>query len=168
MKRFIIILTAVIATLSVSTQEIKAQSQDLNARVDSLSAKLEKLQHDFDFLQCKYDLQDINNKLSSLGDNASIYSNSTLINTYHGGFYSQLYDAYRANYDSVVGAFESFKESAKVIKSSVRLKMLFSSFTEQEKALLEQMMNTTNSAINKAEHSLKSFKITIDMYKSLE
>ena len=46
--------------------------------------------------------------------------------------------------------------------------MLSSNLTEQEKALLEQMMNTTNSAINKAEHSIKSFKITIDMYKSLE
>ncbi|MBQ2303544.1 MAG: hypothetical protein II256_03915 [Bacteroidales bacterium] len=168
MKRFIIILIAVIATLSVSTQEIKAQSQDLNARVDSLSAKLEKLQHDFDFLQCKYDLQNINNKLSSLGDNASMNSNSTLIKTYHGGFYSQLYDAYRANYDSMVGAFELFKEEAKITKFSVKLKMLSSNLTEQEKALLEQMMNTTNSAINKAEHSLKTLKITIDMYKSLD
>ena len=168
MKRFIIILTAVIATLSVSTQEIKAQSQDLNARVDSLSAKLEKLQHDFDFLECKYDLEVINNKLSSLADNVNIKSNYIQITTYHGRFYSPLYDAYMENYDSSVGAFESFKESAKVIKSSVRLKMLFSSFTEQENALLEQMMNVTNYAINTTEGSLKSLKLTLDMYKSLE
>ena len=168
MKRFIIILTAVIATLSVSTQEIKAQSQDLNARVDSLSAKLEKLQHDFDFLQCKYDLQDVNNKLSSLADNANIKSNYIQITTYHSRFYSPLYDAYMENYDSSVGAFEAFKESVKVIKSSVRLKMLFSKFTEQEKALLEQMMNVTNYAINTTEGSLKSLKLSLDMYKSLE
>lgn len=168
MKRFIIILIAVIATLSVSTQEIKAQSQDMNARVDSLSAKLEKLQHDFDFLQCKYDLEVINNSLSLQGTEVKSSSNSVQISTYHGGFYSPLYDAYRANYDSSVGKFESLKESAKVIKSSVRLKMLFSNFTEQEKTLLEGMMNVTNYAINAVEHSLKSFKITIDMYKSLE
>ena len=168
MKRFIIILTAVIATLSVSTQEIKAQSQDLNARVDSLSAKLEKLQHDFDFLQCKYDLQDINNRLSSLADNTNIKSNSIQISTYHGRFYSPLYDAYMANYDSSVGAFEAFKETAKSLKSFLKLKILSSNFTEQEKALLEGMMNITNHAINTAEGSLKSLKLTIDMYKSLE
>lgn len=165
MKRFIIILTAVIATLSVSTQEIKAQSQDLNARIDSLSAKLEKLQHDFDFQQCKYDLEDINNKLSSLADNASMNSISTLINTYHGEFFSPLYDVYRANYDSLVGAFESFKEEAKITKFSVKLKMLSSNLTEQEKALLEQMMNTTNSAINKAEVFLEYLKRSLDLYE---
>lgn len=167
MKRFIIILTAVIATLSVSTQEIKAQSQDLNARVDSLSAKLEKLQHDFDFLDCKYKIESLTNSFKCTKNGINITLNSIDISVRYG-FKWEYYLVLKENYESSIKELEVSKVAAENAKRNVRLIMLLSNFTEIEKDVLNSSMNLLDAVIEGLEVSLNSFKNYLDAYKSLE
>ncbi|MEE1098147.1 MAG: hypothetical protein U0K83_07445 [Bacteroidales bacterium] len=167
MKRFIIILTAVIATLSVSTQEIKAQSQDLNVVVDSLSAKLEKLQHDFDFLDCKYKIESLTNSFKCTKNGINITLNSIDISVRYG-FNWEYYLVLKENYESSIQELEVSKVAAENAKRNVRLIMLLSNFTEIEKDVLNSSMNLLDAVIEGLEVSLNSFKNYLDAYKSLE
>ena len=157
----------------ISLGNIKAQTsnslqnQDLKVSIDSLSTKLSSLQHDYDYLYCSYLLSEAQLTLKDFMNELSIKSNAILNNYYHSEFDIDLYNAYSNYYNSCIEFYESTKEKAEYVTTSVAIIIMTSNFTENEINILGQSSNLVDDYLRSAQNSLDYYKGVLDVYQDL-
>ena len=167
MKKIIFLL--IISIIGISN--IKAQDNDLlqfsdlKAHVDSLSSKLNTLQRDYEYLYCNSLINDCLFNIKDFSNEINIKSNQILINCYHSQFDFKLYTSYKNLFDAYNKYFNSLKEKADVVKTTIFLKMLVCNFSESEVNVLSEGYNVIENSLNTTEKSLNHFNVVLDIYK---
>lgn len=166
MKKSVLVICALLCANVLFAQENVKKEKDLSVVVDSLSAKLNKLQKDYDYLWCEYKLNDFNHSLQLESNSILIKTNQIQFDIYHGRFYYDLYNAYKANYNATIENLDAFKKKAEEIKFLVKLKMFNSNFSEYELRVLQHRLELIDYVINLIETNLKLYDGYLKEYRN--
>lgn len=164
-KTLPLLLMLFMFTTNISAQDV---NNSITQRIDSLQAQLNKLQHDYDYLDCSYKLNQLRYDLSTFSSDANISSNAILINYHHGRYDTDLYRAYKENYDLRDKNLSSIEQNILSTILFVLKKMETSSFTENEKNLLDSCMKSIESSLSSSKSALRYYKVVLELYKDLE
>ena len=152
-------------TTNISAQDV---NDSISQRIDSIQTQLNKLQHDYDYLDCSYKLNQLRYNLSTFSSDANINSNAVLINYNHSIYDSDLYRSYKDNYDIRDKYLSSIEQNILSTILYVLKKMETSSFTEDEKNLLNSCMKQIETSLSGSKSALRYYKVVLELYKELE
>ncbi len=152
----------VLLVFSLSLISIYAQNQP--EEISALVQKVDSLEHELDFFKLKSDIKSLSSDLSIFINELNIKSTDIKLNIYNRNFDRRLYLAYKDNYDACVGKKDAYSESIDISKRYFVLKMLTSSFSEDELALLEQRYKTIDKAMIAVESALNLYKVALEVY----
>ena len=165
MKKALFLFITLISVINISAQE---NNVTIEQKVDSLQTQLNKLQHDYDYLECDYKLNQLKYDLSTFSSDTNISSNAILINYHHGRYDTDLYRAYKENYDARDKNLSSIEQNILATILFVLKKMETSSFTENEKNVLNSCMKSIESSLSSSKSALRYYKVVLELYKDLE
>jgi hypothetical protein len=165
MKR-ILLFFIIIVTMNMGAQSQNSLKRQTDSVViDSLRMALKKLQHDYDYLDTTTQLKQLKQDIANLNINIQIKSNELRMDCYHSAYNSALCAEYDRYYRTAIDSGKSSKELYDILKAKLVLKMIESSFTEEEIDYLRILCASIDSDFSLLENCLNYYNTVLGLYK---
>ncbi len=159
MKRFLCFSAFVLSFFSVH-----AQSQDIREEVQRLVQRVDSLEHELSYLNLTYELNTLNSDITIFADEVYTRFVAIKLDISNRNFNSELGDSYQQYYESCQNKKQSISELIEVKSLFFNLKVVTSSYSEDEVSMLKTRYNVINNAYDVLEHSMNLLRFIVDEY----
>lgn len=159
MKRFLCFSVFVLSFFSVH-----AQSQDMREEMQRLVQRVDSLEHELSYLNLTYELNTLNSDITIFADEVYTRFVAIKLDISNRNFNSELGDSYQQYYESCQNKKQSISELIEVKSLFFNLKVVTSSYSEDEVSMLKTRYNVINNAYDVLEHSMNLLRFVVDEY----
>lgn len=159
MKRFLCFSVFVLSFFSV-----RAQSQDIREEMQRLVQRVDSLEHELSYLNLTYELNTLNSDITIFADEVYTRFVAIKLDISNRNFNSELGDSYQQYYESCQNKKQSISELIEVKSLFFNLKVVTSSYSEDEVSMLKTRYNVINNAYDVLEHSMNLLRFVVDEY----
>lgn len=152
-----ILFSFVFALFSFPTYACAQNSQE---ELRTLVQRVDSLEHELSYLKLNYDLKTLNYDMDMFVSEVKFHIADIKMDLYHRNFDPQYVDWHKGYYEMCQRRKQSFLEHIKSVKNLFSLKLMVSSYSEDE-------LNVLNSIYEGIDVRYDGVKLVVDYFKAL-